>query len=44
MTVQLVNGRWLYGYRQFQELDSVEKRLFAILLKVELIIANAKKK
>ncbi len=43
-TFKLVNGRWLYGNRQFRELDAVEQRLFAIMLKVEMIIASTKNK
>lgn len=44
MTIQLVNGRWLYDDRQFRELDAVEKILFGIMLKVEMIIATTKTK
>ncbi len=44
MKAELINGRWLYGNRRFKELEIVERRLFAILLKVEMIIAKTNQK
>jgi hypothetical protein len=40
--VELINGRWLFNKRTFHELNAVDKRMFAILIKVEMIIAQVK--
>lgn len=36
--LKLVNSRWTYDNKEFHELEAVERRLFAILLSVEIII------
>lgn len=40
MELKLIQGRWLFNNRRFEELDPVERKLFAIHLKVNMICSK----